>query len=174
MVTIEWDGGQLEVDASPTQTHEREAAVTEHPVETGGVVVDHVRQQPRSLKISGVIEDRDAAYATLNRLMETAALLTVRTSLETYQGVVLSALSVPRDAAAGDALQFSATFRRIVFAESQRVEVKKPPRAKVNRGSQTTKDTKATAPATAAKIEIPGKSVAKRALSWVGSLAGGG
>lgn len=155
---ITWDGGSLTLDASPLQSHAREAEVTDHAVETGGAVSDHVRQRPRSLKLDGVSLSSDA-YAALNRLMDLATLVTVSTSLETYESMVLVTLSVPRDATTGDALRFSATFRRVVFADSQRVTIRLPtPGARVNRGKQATTPT-------SAETQRKGKAAAKKRKS---------
>lgn len=164
--TITWDGGSLVLDASPSQSHSREAEVTDHAVETGGVVTDHVRQRPRSLKLDGVSLAADA-YSTLNRLMDLATLVTVSTSLETYDSMVLVGLAVPRDATTGDALRFSATFRRIVFADSQRVTIRLPtPGARVNRGKQATTPT-------SAETQRKGKAKAKKYRTTVKKLGSG-
>lgn len=171
MTTLTWDGGSLALDASPSQSHSREAEVTDHAIETGGVVTDHVRQRPRELKLDGVALAVDA-YAALNRLMDDSTIVTVTTTLETYASMMLVSLSVPRDPTTGDALRFSATFRRITFADSQRVTIELPPDARVNRGKQATTETKAEV---AAKASAKVKAQRERSLlkSFSATLTGG-
>jgi hypothetical protein len=148
-VIITYDAGELVLDAAPSQRHQHDVDVTEHPVELGAAVTDHVRPKPRVLQVEGVFVDA-TTWATLNRLAEGATLLTVTTVLETYENMVLSSLSAPRDASTGDVLRFSATFRRIVFAESQRVTIRIP-KAKTARGKQPSSAASAEAAAAASE-----------------------
>lgn len=135
-VILSWDGGELRLDATPSQSHSREVETTEHPVETGSAVTDHIRPKPRELQIEGV-SISPFAYDTLSLLMEESTLVTVRTELEIYQSMVLTTLTVPRDASSGDALRFTAKFRKLLFAESLRVTVQIP-KSKVDKGLQPT------------------------------------
>lgn len=45
----------LEVDATLSEVHEAEAEATEHPVETGVVVADHVILKPRRYRMEGLV-----------------------------------------------------------------------------------------------------------------------
>lgn len=61
-VNIAWKGdtGQtfsLEIDATTSEQHEAANTVTDHPVEQGASISDHVRQNPNALTISGVISN---------------------------------------------------------------------------------------------------------------------
>jgi hypothetical protein len=58
--TIEWTDATgatltVELDATPTQSWESPAEVTEHPVETGSAISDHVRPGNDTITIEGVI-----------------------------------------------------------------------------------------------------------------------
>jgi hypothetical protein len=58
--TIEWTDASgavlsVELDATPTQSWESTAEATEHPVETGSAVTDHVRPGNDTITIEGVI-----------------------------------------------------------------------------------------------------------------------
>jgi hypothetical protein len=153
-VVIVHSGGELVLDATPSQKHQRDLETTDHAIEGGGVVSDHVRERPRTFQIEGVSLDT-FAYSQLHFLMDRRELVSVRTSLEVYENVLLISLLVPRDASTGDVLRFSATFREMRFAESQRVTVRLP-KAKVSRGNQPTSapsaDTKAKAEAKVTSI----------------------
>lgn len=61
-VQIIWQGdsGQtytIELDASVREQHDTTAQVTEHPVERGSNIADHIRAEPRRLTIEGVISN---------------------------------------------------------------------------------------------------------------------
>lgn len=60
-VTLQWteEGTTvvLEIDAAPTEGYEASAEPTTHPVETGGAITDHVKPNPDTLTIEGVISN---------------------------------------------------------------------------------------------------------------------
>jgi hypothetical protein len=107
-------------------------------VSTAGVAVE-----------SSVLEDAlagqpgyaEAAYATLRDLRENPRLVTIKTALRDYEDMVMTSLSVPRDAKTGEALRFTATFRhvRLVKNKSTTVTVRKERRPKVEYGKQILK-----------------------------------
>lgn len=49
-------GGYV-IDAAPVETHTLDSAVTDHPVEDGADVTDHVRVLPNRLTIEGIVSD---------------------------------------------------------------------------------------------------------------------
>lgn len=132
--------GSITLDASVSEDHGSEADVTEHPVEAGADIADHVRVRSPRLTINGVISNtpislfnfgatRDRAVDTwqnLKDLQAQAARLDVVTTLETYPDMVIESLSTTRDAARGDSLHFTATLRQITTVESQTVAAPSP------------------------------------------------
>lgn len=174
------DLSTLDLDASPSQTHASEAEVTEHPVETGEQIVDHVRPRPRTLRIEGVVTGEplgprrggaspESAFDVLERLLEAGRPLTVETSLRTYEQMVLQSWEAPRDAQTGRALLFTATFRQIRIVRSQTVDAsllsRTHPMRRIDKGEQS--KTKAD-PA----LEGRSKSLAYRFGEWAGSWMG--
>ena len=103
------DGGAILVlDGSMAQSHTISAKVSEHPVEGGADIADHVQPTSPRLSINGVI----AAYplsgggapgreidgwTVLRQVIDDAQPVTVVTSLETYDNMVLVSLSVARE-----------------------------------------------------------------------------
>jgi hypothetical protein len=87
------------------------------------VLEDHPADRP------GYAED---AYAKLLALADSGKLITIVTSLRTYDSMVLTNLTVPRDAKTGDVLRFTANFKRVrvVTNKTTVVKVAKVPRAK--------------------------------------------
>lgn len=92
---VEGDTVALEIDATPTETYEATAEVTEHPVESGGAITDHVRPVPGTITLEGVISDtpvvvprtqtRGLARAA-GSVSLTVAGETVRVSLQRWSG----------------------------------------------------------------------------------------
>lgn len=166
-VLLEWEvRGQkyaVVIDATIHETHDVKAQVTEHQVETGSNVTDHIRPLPREVTLEGVItntplaapartsisgnmsdfsqsfqrpngdsfevkwqaykfdgqfdrvrdEFRDLVYA-----IQQGALFDITTTLQVYVDFAMTSFSVPRDAANGNVLHFSASFKELRFVET--------------------------------------------------------
>lgn len=172
--------GSVELDASVSETHQGDVDVTEHPVERGANIADHARPKPESITIEGLISNTPLpapngqltkvtsgsaefdsrselqptrsgqAYADLLALKDRGELLTVVTALRVYDNMILTSLSVPRDARTGQALRFSATLKQVKVVTSQLVKVvavqKAQPKVKLGK-----KGTPETPPATRGK-----------------------
>lgn len=141
--------GTLEVDAAITETAQFDTEVSEHPVENGASIVDHVRPKPVVVRIDGIVSDTpstpaqvaraggvlgvsldgpqnaagyaDAALAFLLDLRENPRLVTIDTKRRTYDDMALTSLTVPEDVKTGDALHFTATFRQVRQVTVRRV-----------------------------------------------------
>lgn len=133
----------LTLDVSLQEQHAVEADITEHPVEEGANIVDHIRQKPQMLTIEGLITNTPIpdpsaavaphtqnnvnfisrstgdssrsgqAYQQLMTLFQAGKLLTVVTALKTYQNMALKSVSIPRDATTGHVLRFTATLMEV-------------------------------------------------------------
>lgn len=149
--------GTITLDASLKETHTGESDVTEHPVEQGANITDHVRPRPSQLTIEGVVSNTpinstqqsrvvdvlgvpfettslsdqiqgvagyaEQAYAVLEEFRRNGTVLTVVTRLRTYDNMILSSLSIPRDKQTGDALFFTASFKQIILVTSRTVRI---------------------------------------------------
>lgn len=49
--------GDLAIDCTVTETHTATSTVTEHPVESGAKITDHIRPDPVQLSITGIVSD---------------------------------------------------------------------------------------------------------------------
>jgi len=49
--------GDLALDCTVTETHTATSTVTEHPVESGANITDHIRPDPVQLSITGIVSD---------------------------------------------------------------------------------------------------------------------
>jgi hypothetical protein len=122
----------VELDASITEGHSFDTVITDHPVEAGANVSDHVRLVPSRLKISGIVSNQplsltqinlnptraDEAFATLLSYQEDAQLLTVTTTLQVYEDMLLKSLSVTRDKDTGNIVAMDLDFQQVVTVES--------------------------------------------------------
>jgi hypothetical protein len=161
--------GTVTLDASISEQHTGNNEVTDHPVEEGVNIVDHVRPKPDTLKIEGLVTNTpmpeagapqfpvtvgdvtflskskfDAAragtaYADLLALKENATLITVVTGLRTYDNMVIESLDVPRDARTGQTLRFSCSLKQIRTAVVQTAKI--IPTTKISKGKKATAPT---------------------------------
>lgn len=104
-------GVLITLDASTSQTHERSAEPTEHPVEQGVDVTDHVHPGPVRVTVAGVIsatplgsegESAEAGreidgWAVLEQLIEDRLPVTLITTLRVYPNMVITALTAVRE-----------------------------------------------------------------------------
>lgn len=164
-----------ELDVAVNEDHSFESEVTEHPVEIGADIADHVRARPITVTLEGIVSDTpigalaerrqqftlvngeafalpsEEALAFLLALRDAREPVTIQTSLRSYESMMLQSLQVPRSASNGEALRFTATFVQVVIVTNQRTVVRvSVPRAsnKVNRGN------KAADEVTSAPIEV--------------------
>lgn len=143
----------MELDATVSEQHAGEVDVTEDQVEVGANIVDHARPKPEQLTIEGVVTntplaprvralDPEIAYAKLREIKDKTKLVSIITPLRTYDNMLMTSLSVPRDRRTGDALRFTASFREVRFATSKvTATIVSEARPKAKLGSQVTKKT---------------------------------
>lgn len=141
----------LAFDATLTEQHTSDAEITEHPVETGANISDHVRSKPDRLQMDAILSNSpltgnaeagraENLYEQLRLLKESATLLTVLTSLRTYESMAIESLGVPRTAKEAGAVHVNVTLKqiRLVTNKSSIVTVTKEPiaKSKVSGGKQ--------------------------------------
>jgi hypothetical protein len=69
-IYLTWAGGQFNFDAVLNEHHDIESTVTEHAVEEGVNIVDHVRPNPIQIRIRGFITNTPVASADFSRIGE--------------------------------------------------------------------------------------------------------
>jgi hypothetical protein len=143
--------GVVTLDASVSETHTKQNEVTDHPVEDGVDITDHVRRLPESVEIDGVISNTPLIFlASLNarspvdgdniptpdraeradkefrRAMDSGELVNVATSLRDYTNMAITDYTVTRNAETGNILAFTIGMREIVTVTTERVEIPVP------------------------------------------------
>lgn len=134
--TISYDGQTLTLDAVVTEMDTLTNTITEHEVERGASVVDHVKAKARTISIDGMFTgapfldadslplSTDAAQFQLEWLHANAVLVTVTTPRKSYPNMVLETLVLPRSRDTGDSLRFSGTLRQVRFAKLKETYVR--------------------------------------------------
>ncbi len=160
--------GVLTLDASLEETHTSASEVTEHPVEEGTNISDHIRPLPDTLEINGIVTNHPlfllpsvtapspiqgdnqsqsdrvkAAYDKLQELQKAGELVKVITSLREYDRMAITGFSVIRNAANGNVLNATISLREIFTAQVETTEapvpVNKAAAATTDQGKKTTK-----------------------------------
>lgn len=118
----------VELDVSTSEVQTLTATVTDHPVEEGSNIADHIRDDPDELQIDGVITNTPLEYMASLRnsgsraengwldlidIKESHAPVTVMTPERTHENMVITSLSRTRTASIGDAVQVSLKLKSI-------------------------------------------------------------
>lgn len=120
------------LDATISEDTQYKVTVTEHPIEDGSVIADHVRDEPDELTIQGVVtrtpaslvdmveanatasfnRDEDA-WAWLYAFLKAHVMMSVYTMPKTWENMVITSLKRTRSAAIGEALEVTITLKQI-------------------------------------------------------------
>lgn len=132
--TTEPDLLLMTLDATPRETFSFSQEATEHPVEVGADIADHIRRKPDGLSLEGIISNTpikagheiiaDALVAEPGKGTRTSAALQALLSLEgrtcvvltefrKYTDMVCLSVEIARSPTTSDVLAFTASFRQI-------------------------------------------------------------
>jgi hypothetical protein len=137
----------ITLDASVKESFSTTSKVTEHPIESGGVIADNITDEPDELQIEGIISNTpimllaslrisstyaEDEYSKLLDLKAAKKPISIYTSKQEHENYVITSIRRTREAKLGDSVEVSMTFRKIRLVESklgvQRPEgVQKPP-----------------------------------------------
>jgi hypothetical protein len=125
--------GTVTIDAFITESHSRNASVTDYPLEDGSTISDHYNIAPDELSISGVIgpvsiyDENDPgnrvldSYEALRKIVDDKLPITIVSGLRVYENMMITSFECPREAADGQGLVFNMTARQISIVQSQTV-----------------------------------------------------
>lgn len=127
------------IDASMSEDHAFNSEISTHPVETGTDITDHVRNLPITINLECVVSDTPIgefvnfrspgstpsadAYGFLKSVRDARQPVTIETSLEVFDNMVLTTLSIPRTAETGDAIQFTCSFTEVQVVTNNRTTI---------------------------------------------------
>ena len=135
--------GEIILDVALEETHTRQAKITEHPVESGCTISDHIQALPESIQLEGIIsntpmsflgvpffdgtKDRaQEAFKKLEELFQNSQTVDIVTTLKTYSNMALENLNIHRNAHNSEALKFTCCAKNIRMAESVVIQIPKP------------------------------------------------
>jgi len=124
------------IDCLLSDEHSFESDVSDYPTESGDDITDNVRPKPIVVTMECLISNTplepirsqrdltvppaDQVYVRLQQIRNTRKQITIKTSLDTYERMVMKNLTINRSASVGDALQFTASFQQIETATNIR------------------------------------------------------
>lgn len=142
--------GEIQVDAFIRENHSFSSELTEHPVENGSTIVDHIFNKPVSISLDGIItntpmtlvgitsfdslrrfannESNDfsqIAFAKIEEIFCKREPISIATSLKTYEDMVLESLSVERESGNSSSLKFSCTAKQIRIVAQKLIDIPK-------------------------------------------------
>ena len=140
-------GGSIAIplDVVSARTHDLDATVTNHPIESGATVTDHRRRGPRRLSIVARVTDHPLgvasslraaldgsdsatasrsrqAMAALERAHDTGALLKVVTKISTYKNMLIERITVDENLSIGMAIEFTMDLVQITKVQLRTAE----------------------------------------------------
>lgn len=144
--------GLVTIDAAVTVTHKKANEITKHPVEEGTDISDHIRHTPDSITVEGAVTNDpivllaslrakspvDSGFLDANpdrakqadeefvRAMNDGDIMTVVTSLRTYENMVITEYTVTRDKGTGNILSFTIALEEIVIVNTEQVAAPTP------------------------------------------------
>lgn len=126
--------GDIYFDAVLQTEHRFEVSVTEHPIQSGSSVTDHAYVHPDSVTLeigmSDVMaqdgEDSHSSnmFALLKEVMYSREPITLVTRFQTYEDMVITAMSVPDNYAVMNGMKANITLQHIVIVTAQTVDVR--------------------------------------------------
>lgn len=160
----------------PDKVSYGEAWVTNHPFPAPGAAQTTRKINGISLRTTSPATTENLAnkaYRLLLKWRNTGRLLTVVTSLDKFENMMIESLSIPRDKTTSEALKFSLAFKKVRIVENRlsHVTVSKEKKAakKVKTGAQTG----STADKAPLKSKSELKDTANAVIKKFGSLTGG-
>lgn len=132
--------GGVQIDVSVRETHRSSSEVTDHAIELGADISDHVRRLPDEVTLEGIVSDlptnllelggielsgetAQKRYDDLIRIVEFADTFDLITGLRTYSDMVFTRFEVDRDETTGKIIRFRADMKQLRFATSEEVAV---------------------------------------------------
>ena len=130
------------VDATSSIQHNMTNVTTNHAIEDGSDVTDHIINRPDTLSVSGVISDSPSSFFAIGNPLITSALnggkiskqvlddyflkarndkllFSITTGLRAYENLVMTSFSVTETAQTANSLNFTASFTVVKFVNAQ-------------------------------------------------------
>jgi len=149
-------------DASISENYSKQAVLTDHPVEEGADISDHVRSLPEEVEINGWVSNNpiiaaasiregspprsiaEDAYGELRRIMDERVPVRLVTALREFDNMILTSISVVRNKDTGRIIDATIKLRELIIATTETTDAPEPEQSnrkkKQNKGKQTGKE----------------------------------
>lgn len=135
--------GEVVCDALLSEEHHLEAKASDHPIEDGTSISDHIQVQPTNISLEGIItstplnyilfplpikterERMDRAIEQLESIFAARQPIAIATTLKSYSNMVLESLSIKRDGRSQKDLRFSCKAKQIKIVGEKRIQISK-------------------------------------------------
>jgi len=133
--SIESSSFSLVFDLQVSESHSFDSIVTNHPVENGSPISDHIEKQLRSGSSSFFISNYSLTqgelstnrvqdiYDLFKQLWSAKELVTLVTDLEVYENVAITKVSIARQPGVGEAGTFAVSFTEFRIVRLKKVSV---------------------------------------------------
>jgi hypothetical protein len=127
--------GNILLDVTISETHERSNRVTNFPVEDGSNVTDHIGNEPERVFLEGFVTNNPAVpgapailraentFNLLDALWREREVVEVATQLRVYRDMGIVRINVPKGRGVGDALRFTVELQRVRKVGSEVVDI---------------------------------------------------
>lgn len=123
--------GGIELDVTLEEVHGRSAGITDHPIESGSMIQDHITNMPRMLQMTGFVTNSPVAFFSvfeaaervqgtfdaLEELYDSRQPFTVISGFRVYENMAFESLDMPRNREG--ALRFSAQMKQLTIVRSE-------------------------------------------------------
>jgi len=127
--------GAITLDATLQEVHSRTADITDHPVEGGGTIQDHITNAPKRVEMTGFVTntpvtilgigssaDRvQSAFDELERIFDSREPFTVVSGYKVYENMAFESLDMPRRREG--AIRFTARLKQLTITQSETVSI---------------------------------------------------
>ena len=122
--------GFVPLDATLQEMHERTSVITDHPIEGGSFIQDHIVRNPRRLIMEGFITDTPlrgfslgvrGSFEVLDLLWQRGQPFTVVSGLRVYPRMAFESLNMPKTRESS--MRFTAQMKEITITSGQTAAV---------------------------------------------------
>ena len=109
-------------------THKQSSTLSKYPIESGGTISDHLQREPDELNIRCVLGDlvslrefssekTTSAWCELDKLHNEGSLINLATDVKSYENMVITELTAPRNGQMGRSLVFNMRLQHVRMSE---------------------------------------------------------
>ena len=127
--------GTLKFDLLLSEDHNFDNTITEHPVEDGSIISDHIQNELENGNLTGLISNfsintvglssnrAQDAFELLVELWKSRQLFTITTIHRTYDNVGIVSMPISRDAESAESIIIQCNFRKVEVVKLQTLEL---------------------------------------------------